>query len=175
MTTEANPLKFQQNRFKEQYDAAGKAAEKLRGEAKRRKITAYVLKGIAVFGGIAVAAGLGGKGSQTVGILISVAVASDGLFSNHKRLLIVTKASNAYSRLLGRITHRFNRALEPILEDQKVPAQKAQAEGDLGRMISSASEMLFEEKQKIDTAVQEEDLKLLNSLSVEGTKSPKAD
>jgi hypothetical protein len=173
MTTKGDSLEFQQNRFKEQYEAAGKAAEKLRGEARLRQIAAYILKGIAVFGGIAVAAGLGGKLSQVVGILISVAVAGDSLFSNHKRLLIVKKASNAYSGLLGIISHRFNEALVPILDNQKTSAHKAHAAGDLGKVISSASEMLFEEKKKIDTAVQEEDLKLLNSLSVEGTKAPK--
>lgn len=174
MAATASPLDFQQNRFKEQYDAAKKAAKKLGNETTKRKVTAYVLKGIAVFGGIAVAAGLRGHWSQAVGILISVAVAADGLLSNHRRLLMVTRASNAYSRLLETISHRYNQALAPILEHQETSAQKADKARDLGKMISSASEMLFTEKQKIDTALQEEDLKLLNSLSVEGTKSPEA-
>jgi hypothetical protein len=174
MAAAASPLDFQQNRFKEQFDATNKAAKRLGNETTRRKVTAYVLKGIAVFGGIAVAAGLRGHWSQAVGILISVAVAADGWLSNHKRLLMVTRASNAYSRLLATISHRYNEALVPILQHQQASPHKADNAGRLGDMITSASEMLFTEKQKIDTALQEEDLKLLNSLSVEGTKAPEA-
>jgi len=160
MSATASPLEFQQIRFKEDYDAAKIAAKKLSHEATYRRVTAYVLKGIAVFGGIAVAAGLRGHWSQGIGILISVAVTADGLFANHKRLLMVTKAANAYSLLLETISHRYDQALAPILAD------KAR---ELGKMISSASDMLFAEKKKIDVALQGDDLKLLNSLSVEGS------
>ena len=140
------------------------------GEAKKRRLTAYLLKGLAVFGGIAVAAGLRGWWSQAVGILITVAVAIDALSANHSRLLTLTKASQAYSRLLETTSHGYDQDLAPLFRLRGISPHEAEAQ--LEAMIRTATETLFAERQKIETALQEDDLKLLNSLSVEGTKAP---
>ena len=163
-----NSLAFLQKRFEEAYAKTEETYKKRTAESTQRRSIAYLLKAIAVFGGIAVAAGLNGFWSHAVGILIMVAVGTDTLFSNQKRLLLVTKASNAYKRLLDIVSHQYDQKLASILRQyQKEPKQ---AEEQLESMILAINENLFTEKQKIETALEEEDLKLLNSLAIEQKK-----
>ena len=170
MANTANPVEFLQNRFEEAYKETEQRSAQVSKESKTRLYTAYLLKAVAVFGGIAIAAGLKGVWSQVVGILITVAVAYDALSSNHKRLIVVMKATNAYSTLLSKVRHSYNQKLAPILaisgsDEEATKKQK------LDKLISPLIDELHEGKMTIDSALQEEDLKLLNSLALEQAKS----
>jgi hypothetical protein len=82
----------------------------------------------------------------------------------------VTKTAQAYTRLLETVSHRYDQDLAPSLKLHRTSPSEAEAQ--LEAMVRTATETLFAERQKIETALQEDGLKLLNSLSVEGTKVP---
>lgn len=162
---DGNLLEFLTNRFEESYEATKADASNCAREAKWRRFSAYALKAIAVFGGISIAAGLRGVWSQIVGILITVAVALDALFSNHKRLLIVTAASHAYSNLLSNIRQSYNRQLAGVLKLRQTDQDKAKAK--LEKLLNDLMLQLQNEHQQIIKGLQEADLKLLNTISLE--------
>jgi hypothetical protein len=163
-TTTPNSVAFGQNRFEEEYAQAEADHKKLSSEAKIRRFTAYFLKGLAIFGGIAVAAGLSGFWSHLVGIAIMAAVGIDSWLSNQKRLLLVTKAANAYKRLLKTTRHEYNQSLAPSL---KLPETDPKRGEQIEAVIQEKTDKLFKEQQVIDAALEEEDLKLLNYLAME--------
>jgi hypothetical protein len=160
-----DPIAYLQDRFEESINTAEEAAIKLRQEAGWRRFIAYALKAIAIFGGISITAGLRQPASQIVGIVITVAIAFDTLFSNHKRLLAVTSAANAYSNLLSNVKDSYNIELGAILKLNETDEEKARKQ--LQTMVTKYMKKIIEERQKIDTALQETDLKLLNTISLE--------
>lgn len=160
-----NNLEFLQNRFQEDYEGLKAEAVKRAQEAKWRRISAYTFKGIAVFGGISIAAGLHGVWSQVIGILITVAVAIDALFSNHKRLLIVSAAAHAYSNLLDNIKHTHTQKLAEVIKLRQTDQDNARTK--LEELLSGLMLQLHNEHQTIETGLKEADLKLLNTISLE--------
>jgi hypothetical protein len=76
----------------------------LQRQERVRKAFAYLLKGIVVFGGLAIALGLELPYSRIVGITMMVAVTIDGFVSNHKSLLRIAEAAAASEALREQVT-----------------------------------------------------------------------
>jgi hypothetical protein len=163
--SDGHVIDYLQKRFEEDYSTVNTSSQHLSREAIVRRWTAYLLKAIAVFGGIAIAAGLNAYWSHVVGVLIAVVVGTDGVFSNHKRLLIVTAAANAYSNLLRNIRQTYNQKLGDVLRLKT--RDKAAAESQLGDFIGSLLRELNKEQNQIESGIQSDDLKLLQNISVE--------
>src|SRR5690348_6951517 len=100
MSEAADSTAYLQEQFGAEYQEAEGARKAVEREAKRRRALAYGFKAIAVLGGVVLAAGLVPPVSQFLGFAIATAVAIDGLFSNHMRLITTVKATQAYSKLL---------------------------------------------------------------------------
>lgn len=164
-TANGDVIEYLQKQFEEEYGRASAAAQRLSREAKQRRWAAYTLKAIAIFGGISIAAGLRGVWSQVVGLLVTVAVAVDALFSNHKRLLTVTAAANAYSNLLRNIRQTYNQKLVGILKLKGPDGKKAKAQ--LENLIDGLLRELHNEQNQIEGGLQAADLKLLDNISLE--------
>jgi hypothetical protein len=160
-----NLIEYLQERFEESIATTEKSAIQLKQEAGWRRFLAYALKAIAIFGGISITAGLQQPASQIVGIIITVAVAVDALFSNHKRLLAVTSAANAYSNLLSNVKSSYNIELAAVLKIKET--DKAKARKQLQAMVTKYMRKLKDEKERIDNGLQETDLRLLNTISLE--------
>ena len=93
--------------------AAIAAKEKYKTHAKWRLRLAYVLKAIALFGGLFVATV---KIDPTVpGIIISAAVILDQLTSNHRRMLADTTAASAIDRTERRVGNAYNDKITAIV------------------------------------------------------------
>lgn len=76
----------------------------LQRQERLRKAVAYVLKGIVVFGGLAITLGLEPPYSRMVGIAMIIAVTIDGFVSNHKSLLRIAEAAAASEALREQAT-----------------------------------------------------------------------
>jgi hypothetical protein len=100
-----------------------------------------------------------------VGVLVTVAVAIDALFSNHKRLLTVTAAANAYSNLLRNVKQTFNQKLSGILRLKETDEKKAKAQ--LENLIDGLLRKLHEEQNHIEDGLQAADLTVLETISLE--------
>ncbi len=72
----------------------------LKAKTRNQKILAYVLKAIAVFGGIAIGIGFSEIVAQAIGIAIAVAVGVDVLFTNQKSLVVYATAALAIENYL---------------------------------------------------------------------------
>lgn len=161
-----NLIKYLQERFADAYEKAKGEAKTISQEAWWRRTIAYSLKGIAVFGGISIAAGLHGIWSQVIGILITVVVAVDALSSNHRRLLFVTEASNAYRNLLRDIEQTYNIKLGEILKLRE-RGRDVEAKDKLESFINELLIQLQSEQNRIEKGLQEADLKLLETIKLE--------
>jgi hypothetical protein len=165
----SNPVEYAQNVFDEAYQYAQSERQPLRREAVRRAVIAYGLKGLAVFGGIAIASGLLQEHAQTIGLAITVAVAADGLSSNHVRMVLVAKAAEAY-RQLGRQAKRdHQKALIPILE--KMQKDPDSARSDLLTLLKTLTEKLHTGCEQIEKALSEKQIETLNALSLDPERS----
>ena len=104
----------------------------LRAKTKTRKILAYVLKAIAVFGGIAIGVGFSEIVAQAIGITIAVAVGIDVLFTNQKTLVIYATASLAIENYLEHLDgqlHNLEVKVIDLIDAGKVDeAKKLQRE-----------------------------------------------
>jgi len=160
---------YLQQQFGSAYEEADRARRAVTREAWRRRFVAYALKGIAVLGGLVLAVGLVPPLSQWLGFGIAAAVAVDGLVSNHMRLITTVKATQAYGRLLRSVTRSHQRDLSPILN------LKASDPGTAQRQLDDLNARLLKElhmsSERIETALDEADLKALLRLSVEGDEA----
>lgn len=152
--------------FEDSYNNAGNLWKKFSGEANRRRIAAYILKSIAVFGGLAIATGYLDNYAQVIGVIITIVVAIDGIFSNHKRLLITSKAAQALKILLKKTRLSYNQELAPIVK-KKDDGKTEEAAIEYDALNIKFSSDLNAHSLSVETAVDEADLKLLESLSVE--------
>ncbi len=76
-TSAGDPVAFRQKQFVQLFESAEGAALELKRRAKARRFAAYSLKGVSVFGGLAVTYGLPGQWPKIVGLAISACVALD--------------------------------------------------------------------------------------------------
>jgi len=156
-------------------DAAQKFLEEAMNDAKADKTKyerksnvryyiAVVLKGIALFGGLAVATL---KGNQVVlGIIISVAVAIDQLFSNHKRMMTETAAADAIDRTIRKVENNYNdQVLDVINANEANDSAKARTLLiDLARM---SAKTMRDELDRVKIAVANANLEFLSSLNLD--------
>ena len=163
--TDANPLDYLQNRFEEAYSETDRAAKTLARETTQRRLAARILKAIAVFGGIAITAGLHGIWSQVVGILIAVSVGVDYVLSNHKSLIAKTEAQYAYENLLKRVKRRHQRELVDVLDLKS--RDESESRAMLQKLVSELMAELHEKQELIEKGLQEKNLEMLRALSLE--------
>lgn len=164
----ANPLDYAQNAF----DAAFREAEQARAPLQRssswRRRLAYGLKAIAVFGGLAIASGLVAQHAQAIGIAIAAAVAADGLFSNHVRMLLDTKAAHAFDRLAKQARRAHQLRLTPILELKEKDPEKSREQ--LLALLSELTGKLQSGSTEIETALSEGHIKALEGLNLDSER-----
>ncbi len=162
--------------FEDQYNKAKGEGEKLKKEAKQRRIIAYILKGIAVLSGIALATGLPRQVAQILGIVVAVVVAMDALFSNHKRLLIMTTASYAYENLFDKIHFSYNHQLqEKVLSvrDSKAGNKEdnhQKAHEALVKLNQDFSKLIYDNTRMLKERIQKSDLEFLSSVAQDKNK-----
>lgn len=160
-----NPTAYLQSVLGSEVEETKEAYKKLSREVIWRKGLAYVLKGLAVLGGLVLAAGVVPPLSQALGLAISGAVTLDFLLSNHTRLITVVTASQAYRRLLREVARTHRRELPSVLQQKQ--ADPAGAEAKLNELNSRLVGKLHLESEKIEKALDEADLKALKNLSLD--------
>jgi hypothetical protein len=165
---EGNAFSFYQKIFDDSYNQVASTKKKIHGEALFRRGLGYLLKGIAVFGGITIAAGVPEKAAHAIGIAITVVVALDGLLSSHLRLITLTKADHAYKHLLKDTENEHGLKLAPILVLKETDENAAKAQ--LNELNSSLKKRLDAEAKKIEIAIDETDVKALDALSLEAER-----
>ena len=165
---DGDPIEYRQNRFDEILREVSKDAARLRARSDTRRYTAYVLKALAVLGGIAIAAGVVGAWAQAIGILITVAVAIDSISSNHKRLLSETEATYAYEALSDSAVRRHRLELAPIL-DIKQQGDEDAARSALAKLLDSLIGTLQEGQTRAEKALRQTDLDALKAITLENT------
>jgi len=160
-------IDFRQKTFAEVIESAEKETLRVERETLRRRLVAYLLKTVALFGGIVVAARvLDAQYSSWVGFALVGAVTVDQLFSNHERLLVMTEARAAYRRLLRNIKHEYNQALEiERLTDDTEPAAQERAARKQARNLKAFTDRLHHEMEAVRGALDQADLRALRGLA----------
>ena len=159
-------FEFAQQQFENAYNKASADKTKIDVELKKSKTTAYVLKGLAVFGGLVITSGFLHAYDQVVGFAISLAVAYDAFVSNHKRAMSRAAASAAYRELLSTIQSQHTDGLERLLPKKNTPEFDTEATkllGDLRRTIDKTS-------GEIAVALDKTDMEALQALAVESVE-----
>jgi hypothetical protein len=132
--------------------------------ARLRYYLAVLLKGIALFGGLAVATLNVNK--VALGIIISAAVLLDQLFSNHKRMMTETVAGAAIARTIRKVQNNYNdQVLDVIKANQKGDA--AAAYELLLALARISAKTIRDEMDRIKTAVAEANIQFLSSLNLD--------
>lgn len=171
---DSNVTAYLQNQFGAEYEDTEAARKAVTGESQRRRWVAYGLKAVAALGGLVLAAGLLPPYSQALGFAIAAAVAIDGLFSNHLRLITTVKASQAYRRLLRSVARTHRRELGLVLAQKQTDA--AAAEKALNDLNSRLLAELHSGSEEIEAALDAADVKALTRLSLDTEKdAAKAD
>ena len=134
-------------------------------EARTRLFFAYVFKAIAVLGGIILTTGLNKGTAQIVGIAISVVLAIDLIFSNHKRLLIISTASKGLGLFLEDIQFKYDNALQEVFKLRDI-GKETEAKTKHDQINNDFATKCHEKSQEVRKAVDEADLKFLESLAV---------
>jgi hypothetical protein len=124
---------------------------------------AYVIKGIALFGGLVVATTP--FLPHILGFIISAAVLTDQLMSNQKRMITYKTAQGAVDRTQRRVGNAYNDRVVQVgeLEDagDAPVALKLKTE-----LANTSAKTLRDELDKIRDAVQKDDLQYLATLNV---------
>ena len=165
----ANPVEYAQNSFYAAFQEAERARAPLRRSSIWRRIWAYGLKAVAVFGGLAIASGLVAPYAQVIGIAIAAAVAVDALFSNHVRMLLVTKAAHAFDRLAKQARRAHQLRLTPILAQKEKDPEGSRDQ--LLALLSELTEKLHSGTTEIEAALSEGHLKALEGLNLDSERS----
>lgn len=162
----ADNYDFSTTVFENAYNNALAEGTKLKKEANLRRWGAYVLKGVAIFGGIAVSTGLKENIAQIVGVVIVVAIASDTLLSNHLRLVVMTEAANAYSNLFYKIAANYNNKMIKI-ESLRNQGKHQQAYEELVELNQEYNTLIYDNTRIIKEKVQQADLAFLKNLALD--------
>ena len=165
MKMNSDPVEYAQDIFEDAFNEARKSKKPVLIESIIRRIWAYGLKGIAVFSGIAIASGVDEFISHILGIAVAVSVAIDFLFSNHERMGATTKASQAYNRLIKEVRRTHQVELTPILIQKTKNSERAKT--DLIELLGSLTSQIHTQCEMIEQALDEINLKALDSLSIE--------
>jgi hypothetical protein len=165
MTADGDAFGYAQEQFTKEYTKVEADAKTISRESNRRRFVAYIFKLLAVFGGLAVAAGVSGQAAQIIRIAIAPAVSLDFVFSNHERLIVVVEARNAYRRLLNQVRREHQQKLTPIIDLKHDDPGAAKKQG-----IALLQELLVKLHsgcEKVEEALSEADLKALRAISME--------
>lgn len=166
---QASPVEYAQNVFDSAYGDTLAARKPIHREAWLRALWAYGLKAIAVFGGLSIASGKVQESAQWIGIAIAVAVAMDGLFSNHVQMMLVTKAAQAYKRIATQARRAHQQQLTSIL--QKKDPKPAEAERELIALLQKLTGQLHSGCKEIEDALDTGRLAALNAVSLDSERS----
>lgn len=164
-----DPLGYAQNAFDAAFRETEKARSPVRWSSIFRRAMAYCLKAIAVFGGLAISTGRVAPYAQEIGIAIAAAVAIDGLFSNYVRMMLVTKAAQAYKRLVNEARRSHTRRLAPILAIKE--AQPAESQQQLLALLDELTGKLHSGCTNIETALDDGHIKALETLSLDSERT----
>jgi hypothetical protein len=147
---------------------AGAAEKKYRAKAWWRYWLALALKAIALLGGIAVAT----LASYQVllGVIISVAVAVDQLFSNHSRMITETIASDAIARTLRKVEDDYQH--EVVLVIKRAGTDAEGAKDQLMELARKSSQYVRTELDRIQKAVEDANIQFLSSLNIDTPTTP---
>ena len=164
-TPQPESWEYVQKIFEDSWNEASARKQEIHRNVRWRKSVAYFLKGVAVFGGIAIAAGLPEQIAHGVGIAITVAVALDALVTNQVKLVTLAKADNAYKYLLRDTANEHSNKLTKIVSLKKTDAEGATDQ--LNELNGSLKGRIDAESKKIDLAIDETDVKALDGLSLD--------
>ena len=144
--------------------SANSAIAEYKNRASWRVAIAYVIKGIALFGGLVVATTP--LYPHILGFIISAAVLTDQLMSNQKRMITYKTAQGAVDRTQRRVGNAYNDRVVQVaqLEDEGNTAAAITLKTELA---NSSAKTLRDELDKIRDAVQKDDLQYLATLNVD--------
>lgn len=132
--------------------------------AQRRYYLAITLKGIALFGGLAVATL--NINQVALGIAISAAVLLDQLFSNYRRMMTDTVAEAAVSRTIRKVENNYNdQVLDIIKANQR--GETAVAYDQLVALARVSARTVRQEMDRIEEAVARANIEFLSSLNLD--------
>ena len=164
-----NPVGFAQNAFDDAYREAEDARRPAQRSSILRRAMAYGLKAIAVFGGLAISSGLLSPYAQLIGLAIAAAVVADALFSNHVRMMLVTKAAQAYKRLANEARRTHIRRLAPILAIKEQQPDESQRQ--LLSLLDELTSKLHSGCSEVELALDEGHIKALDTLTLDTERS----
>jgi len=157
---------LQQKLFKEKINELDAWRRKFYTEVTARRIIAYLLKFISIFGAIVVAAKISWIDQTVLGLVIAAAFGLDQLTSNHARLLALAAARYACERLRANIVGTHSRELPKIISLRNA-GRTSDAKSGFESLLSRLSAELHDGQEKILEAIREADLKALNNLYVD--------
>lgn len=165
MENHSDSFAYIQEQFTEEYNKVQADERRIARESLWRRVIAYGFKLLAVIGGIAVAAGVNEQASQIIGVGIAVAVALDGIFSNHERLLVAVNARDAYRRLINQVRRKHQQQLAFILKLKE--KDELAAKSTLTELCQLLLSKLHNDCEQIEEALRTADLKALRGISME--------
>ncbi len=160
---------FEQDQFEAEFNKTKDEAAKADLRFKRFVSIAYVLKAVAIFGGIAITAGLPERVAQGVGVLISIAIGLDALLSHQKRLMSSAMARISYRGLLETVMFKHTSALSRLLPTMKTDEKSflASMAGELTKLRTE----LFQGRREVVEAVEKAELMALEALKLDTKES----
>jgi hypothetical protein len=149
--------------FGKEYENAVNEAKVLRREAQYRKALAYFLKGVAIFGGIALATGQEIISSKIIGVVIAIAIGIEEWTSNHDRMIFTTSAYKAYFRLLYQVAHEYNKGITKVTELRDAGDDEG-AKKELTILDGKNADLLYKTTTVLKEKIDKEDITFLNKL-----------
>jgi hypothetical protein len=135
-----------------------------------RRWFAYFLKVLAGGAALLITFGRWPNLNQILGFVALAAVFADTVTSNHLRLIGETKAGHAYRRVLFSLAREHNRALDALKRDLDA-AKDGTTRQEISRRIAeleaSTHKAMTDRMAAIREALDEQDIKALQSLSLE--------
>ena len=162
-------FEFEQQQFESLVERIEKLQRETARESNIRKFFAYGFKIIVILAGLVIAMQAPSALDKILGAAISLVTALDQIFSNHVRLIAVTKASKALKRTIGAIETRHSNDMGPV-----IAAAKSNDENERERGKKEGADVLHKMRndfdiklKKIGTALDEQHIKALEKLTLE--------
>lgn len=165
----ADAVERSQNQYQGRIEQVDTRIMELSGEERRRKWTAVALKVITVTLGIVLVPGvLKDWQVQTIGVVILLIVALERIFANHGRLVSITSARDAYTRIRRQTEDVHERDVLPIIKTRESkPREAANKLIDLNEKLRA---MLAATSDKVEDALAKDNYQLLGRLTLEEQK-----
>lgn len=154
-----------QNAFDQQHELIKARHKAIKGQAEKRKAFAYIAKIIAAVSGLLMTLDAVKPYNVPVGVLISVMVTLDYVFSNQAKLLVFTQAEQAYRRLMENLAHMHNVKMPRLLPlREKSPEKFAE---ELITLLEEMLNRLHAKRTEIEDAINAADIKALTRLAID--------